>query len=890
MKLFNCILSAACLVLALAGCQRETLSSRGEAVLFNAYIPSEPATKAGDGYESLPDAYQLTVEMYGEGETLLGKSPLYWPDNVNSYAFKAYAGTETLEEDQTTEAKWLLQDRLEGFAYVKGVAGYTEDALNYRTSKQWYADNKSLGLPPEGETTDYYKKVPLYLQHKRSLITVKLQAGEGVLQEDLLNLANIDTRIHNYGGGHQSIRPLAGPGKLEGDVETSQFSAVVEPHDYYAGALTDTICVIRLSNQRFSFFAGNDVLHDDDAHMQNYDLKAGEHLVITVTLGREGRKVLISAYVEDWTETVTTSVVDDYGMAGDLIQINNRRELREFLQNEKKNKPGNVALIVPDAIDLETEDGAPAEWEPLPLNCTLNMAGSVFRTSHPVFSTVGSSGNLVNGQVTVGNDAVSAAVALVNKGTLDHIAVRPVTAAGYPSTGYATRAGLAQTNYGVIMGCSSELPVKGAEASVYVGGIAAVSAYADETAPMPVIEACTVNAKVDGVPGCLGGGIVGAAVGRVTDNHFEYGITVLQDVDRFKNILQARAEEVHELRAEGNSWPTIATNTIGTLGNGNTADEIYDAVLDSQEELGYLLSQATYNATGKQYRLSSGFSVSKDSWAYGIKSDVGNGTGMAVEFRLYGNGMTISTDTMLFPNIRGEVRDLTVRLSGDITPAVVGGEAQDAVAALAYSVTGADARISNIRVKGGGYSISGPNAGGVVVWAYNGATVEDCQCKAVVLVDVPAIGKDAKLYAGGIVACAAKATITRCVFHNTGETLYRASDDTSTQIFYGGILGGTVPNGDGDFNSRRPEVLITDCTSWFDVPKGGEKQKGAIVGYAMYADDNSSNSHANGIKDGCQGNWWGATGDIGTYMGGTIEELLGRRNSVTPEHDANYDN
>ena len=889
MKRFGNIFSAACLALMLVGCRREDISSRGEAVLFAPYVPSAVATKGADVYEPVSPAYSLTEEMYGEGEMLLGKTPLYWPDNVNKYAFKAYAGTETLEADQSTEAKWLLQDRLEGFAYVRGVAGYTEDALNYRSAKQWYADNKSLGLPPEGETNEYYKKVPLYLKHMRSLITIKLKAGEGVKQEDLLNLDNIETFIHNYGGDHQVIKPLAGSAKLEGDVETSQFSAVVEPYDYKSGALTDTICVIRLSNQRFTFFAGNDTLHDDDTHMQGYDLKAGEHLVITVTLGREGRKVLISAYVEDWTETVTTSVVDDYGMAGDLIQINNRKELREFLQNEKKNKPGNVALIVPNSIDLEVEDDVPTDWEPLPLNCTLNMAGATFRTSHPVFSTVGSSGNLVNGTVTVGDGGITTAVAIVNKGTLDHISVLPRTASGDLSSGYATHGGLVDTNYGVIVDCTSDLPVKGTDASVYVGGIASASVYADDMAPMPVIESCTVNAKVDGVPGSLGGGIVGVAVGRVNYNRFEYGITVLQDATNFKNIVQARAIDPRELRAEGNSWPTIATNAIGALGNDNVAEEIYDATIDSQEELGYLLSLASYNATDKKYRLSSGFSVSKDSWIYGIKSDVSNGTGMAVEFQLNGNGKTITTDAMLFANIRGEVRDLTIRLNGNITPAVVGDEAQDAVAALAYSVTGADAKISNIRVKAGNYTISGPNVGGVVVWAYNGATVEDCQCKATILVDVPAIGQDAKLYAGGIVACAAKATITRCVFHTTDETLYRTPDDSSKQIFYGGILGGTVPNGSGDFNSKRPEVLITDCTSWFDVPKDTEKQKGAIVGYGMYAEDNSSSTHANGIKKGCQGNWWGTTNGIGSYIGGSIEELLGRRNAVTPEHDANYD-
>ena len=888
MKCVKKIVYFTCLAFSLLSCGREEALSPadgdirpGEAVLFAPYVFQPVETKAaGEEYEPLPEGYSLTVEMYREGEAEpLGTTPLYWPDNVNAYGFKACAGTKELDTDQSTKEKFLLQDRLEGVGRVMGVPGYEEDIINYRVSKEWYRDNKSLGLPPEGKDASCYKEIPLYLKHRRSLITIKLKAGEGVKQEDLTHLDNIETRVYSYSGsGKQEIVPLPGIGKLDNDVETAEFTAVVEPYDYSANPWDNLIFEVKLSTQRFTFYPVNDFEKDDAAHMENYRLEPGKHLVITATLGRDGRKVLITALIEDWNETVTTSVVDDYGQAGDLYQINNRKELREFLENPRKNKPGNVAIIVPSSIDLEMEEDQPSAWGPLPLECTLNMAGSSFRTEHPVFSIVSSSGNLVNGTVTVGNAAVASAVAQENSGTLDHITVLPRTADGDVSTGFATVGGLVERNNGVIVSCTSDLPVQGT-GQVFVGGIAGTSFYAGAAASMPVIEGCTVNARVDGANG-QGGGIVGAAVGRVSHNRFEYGITVLQDAGSFKNIVAAKAEMDRELRAEENSWPTIAQNELAGV---NSSEVKYDATIDSQEELGHLLGTPSYNQDGKKYRLSNGFSISRSSWIYGIKSEIGNGTGYTVLFGLEGNEKTITTDAMIFSNIMGEVANLTVRLGGDITPAIVNNVEQDAVAALAYSVRGADARISNIRVKGGKYKIAGENAGGVVMWALEGATVENCQCKADVRVVVDAINPDAKIYGGGVVACAATATITRCTFHSISGTLFRTDDDTSAQIFYGGILGGTVPKDNVD---THPEVLITDCTSRFDVPREAGAQKGAIVGYAMYAD---GSNYINGLKKGCQGNWWGACNGIGTYTGGTIEELLGRRNAVMPEYDADYD-
>ncbi len=107
MKCIKAILSAAVLIFSLASCERERVLPLddirpGEAVLFSPYVSKAVLTKAADGYEPLPEDYTLTVEMYREGEAkALDTTPLYWPDNVNAYGFKAYAGTEDLEADQS---------------------------------------------------------------------------------------------------------------------------------------------------------------------------------------------------------------------------------------------------------------------------------------------------------------------------------------------------------------------------------------------------------------------------------------------------------------------------------------------------------------------------------------------------------------------------------------------------------------------------------------------------------------------------------------------------------------------------------------------------------------------------------------------------------------------
>lgn len=972
----------------------------GEEVAFVTYMPGAKVTTRADramtneeitthigSYKPVAKDYAFTVEMYeqGLGEALgsgtykptttgngdsktyaadgtltADATPLYWPGNAKRYAFKATAGSATIvtstvavdavknKSDQTDAVKLLAHDKLLGYGFEpvcdEATATMTDhiDALNYRTSKEWYAANRlTRGVAPGGvDAVEFYKKIPLYLQHQRSLITIKLKAGEGVSRTDLAYkeaVKKIKTYIYSYGATNDEtveVDPMAEEATVDYDsqdfgepatsVPTTQYTAIVEPHDYLTNT-SHVIAEMHISGQRFTFCSTNDELYgtyevtpdDPDAkeRMLGYNLEAGKHLIITVKLGRDSRKILITAYVEDWTEAVTTSIVDDYGQAGDPIQISSRQELYDFLTGPR-NKAGNVAIIVPNSLNLEktkTKNETTGEYEEsdtpwvaedgkeFKLNCTLNMAGATFKTNHPVFSEITSSGNLVNGTITVDNE-LTAAVASENHGTIERINVLPRDANGNDSeNGRATRAGLVITNYGSITECTSELPVQG-DGNVFVGGIAARSVYASATSTMPVIDGCEVNARVDGTNGAKGGGIVGEAAGRVTNNTFEYGITIMQDATSFKNIIQTAAA-TGTLRAYGNQWPTKANNDDVASTNINIRDEEkrYDAVIDSQKELG-LLIQSTNNLSTLKYRLSNNFTVTKDGadgWTYGKKTtDFGQSNTVGnVFFTLDGNNKTITTDCMLFAHIEGKISDLTVRLSADL---IAAHEDNSNIAPLGYSVYGDNAKISNIQVKAGNHRIEAYTPGGIVVWAYGGATIENCQCNANIEVWAKKLINDkgevteARLYAGGIAACAFDATITGCVFHlNPNGTLTRNMEGAATgekadhpNIFYGGIVGGTqLP---ADYSREKKGVLITDCSSWYESASGKVSAvQGGIVGRAIYDDGGLKN----GIADGCQGNWWSESmNGIGTRLEGTtIDQLLGKRNAVTPQQNNNYD-
>jgi hypothetical protein len=246
-----------------------------------------------------------------------------------------------------------------------------------------------------------------------------------------------------------------------------------------------------------------------------------------------------------------------------------------------------------------------------------------------------------------GDGTVDAAIAETNRGTIQSITVNRT------STAKATIAGLVVTNSGTISSCISNLPVYGA--SDVVGGIAKESVYHSDNGSMPVIEGCIANARVEGSGETVGGGIVGKAVGRVSGNTFNYGITLLQEADKFKNIVFSKPDaETHELRAYNNSWPTTAANTIGnhSSNNSNTmaAAKIFDATIDSQTELATLLNNEN-NIAGKKYRVSDDFTVT-GSWGY---SDT------TAYFTLNGNGKTITSYfNPLFQNASTACTDLTI--------------------------------------------------------------------------------------------------------------------------------------------------------------------------------------------------------------------------------------
>ena len=984
----------------------DSLFKDGEPVAFTTYVPAGAKTRSAKtvyqegikaAYKAVAKDYNFTVEMYhktgepavdtklGEGTYVPGKdaneayyedgtltptTALYWPNSTTQYAFKATAGTTTLEADQSTPEKWLAQDRLEGFAFTPDWTGGDDDGhatdkideLNYHTLKEWYdANRNTAGLPsPVGGVAkaDFYKKIPLYMQHERALITIKLKAGEGVKREDLeyaKAVENIHTAIFSYSteddSKKDSIITFAqeatvnyenedANGPAKDGVATSQFSAVVMPFNYKEVAETKRIAEIHLSGQRFTFYASNDNNWSNEEQQNKYNLEAGQHLVITATLGRDSRKILITAYVEDWDETVTSTVVDDYGQAGNPVAINTRDELYAFLSDRKQNRAGNVAIIVPNSLNLEWSEGKndktggeePWNYPELELYATLNLAGATLRTDHQLFNTIRPVGSIINGAITVGTDkddetTVSSVVAKYNYGTVERITVSPKDVDGNTSKGKASVAGLVENNSGHITNCTSTLPVYGT--SGIIGGIAARSVYsAENNNSMPVIDGCTVNARIDGATGVTGAGIVGEAAGRVSNNTFVYGITISQNTSNFKNTIHHKVDNdaaTPVLRAYGNAWPTYAhangTGIPSTNVNATPFAERHYAVIDCQEELEMLLTD-TYNQKTKKveengeevninvkYRLSADFAVSKSTWKHGkstdnTTSDEAHKDGN-VNFELNGNNHTITTDAMLFSNIKNTVKDLTIRLSDNMlananesTGGVPTGD--EAIAPLAYAVVGSEGKLSNIRVKAGNYRIQGGTVGGIVVWAYDGATIEDCQCKATILARPPeSLAVENYRYYGGIVACAAEATIDRCTFHNTGETLYYNSNADYTQVtqsdvyglnlFFGGILGGTAPKVINNI-SEDPSVLITDCTSWFST--NGHEKKGAVVGYAQYG----SNTLSNGLQigeSGCKGNYWRIVNEgipaFGRYSGRNVESLLGKRNAVTPLQDNTYD-
>lgn len=879
------LLFAASLTLQLTGCNDDmVVADDDQRVLFTTSLPGQMTTRSAKddyqtqmgAYKAVSEAYEFTVGMYQAGSligeslyhpvagdesgTLVCKSgeiPLYWPSTTVPYGFMATAGTDVLEQDQTTQAKWLLQDRLEGYGYIRKWDGDDEtgapidnlDDLNYRTAKQWRSLNMETGLAVNDAD---YKKVPLYVQHKRALITVILKAGEGVSRKSLAyDVADNDlsTRIYSYTmeGGvavAKEIKPLVSEalidyeadknGAAQDAVSTTRFDAIVEPYDYSAHALEDLMARITLSGQHYSFYAANDYRFDDatDSNSGSYNLEAGKHLTVVVTLSRDSRKILMSAYIEDWTDDVTTTICDDYGNAGEPIRIKTRQEMIDFLSSDSKNKAGNVALVTND-IDL-------GDWNPdYDLYCTLNLGGCTLLSNGRLLRDMDDAASLQNGTLQIGA-TVDAAVALRNRGTIEGI--RVTAKDGVPAM--ATVAGVAIDNMGSISGCRSSLKVSGT-ATGYVGGIAATSLSSDiKTA---LIDGCTVTNRVSG--GEFGGGIVGLANGYVTGNTFSYGITLLQDKTTHKNIVGVK-DDTHSFTAQDNAWPTSDDNY--DLTNLTGTDEQYWGIIDSGDELRASVGVA-YNVEGRRYRLAQDITVSA--------------TTGDVSYDLDGNGMTVTTGAMIFSSVTGCIHDLNVYVEDNLiaTPLAA---ATDAMAPLAFEVYGDQSELRNIRVRmAQDKYIQAANPAGLVVWAWGGATVSGCEVKADIRAWVDPSITQGRKFAGGIVSTVSRATVTQCVFHSIESTL---TGNESPIIYYGGIVGGIEKkNGSND----EPGLTVTDCTCFAVV--ADDSHHGGILGNALLGTDETA------TRD-CQGNWWPADcSGVGRYTG-SVESAIGKRNAITP--------
>lgn len=1004
MKLSKYGILSALMMLLLAACSDEWQKAiddgtipdmTGEQVAFTTNVSSSGSDSRGysplengtAGYIAINKAYKLKITMHKQGEEAAigsctyepvfsqsgtsegvlraapanGETALYWQDSQQAYGFSVTAGSDNIATDQSDEEKWLAQDRLKGFSYapVKDDSESPVDninAINYRTSKEWYQANKAWmpqnGIVPEND----FKKIPLFLQHERAWITVILRAGVGV-DRDAVDFVTankkIKAEIYSYNSDGTAITPWLTEQEVAYSAEDGlpketrkgvAYHAIVNPYDYLAKAEESIICKINLSGQNFSFYASNDKKYGDykanntdpalAEAMGVYNLTAGKHLVIDVTLSRESRKILITAYVEDWTEKVTSSVCDDFGLAGTPIVIQNRDELLAFLSDPTKNKAGQTAIISAISIDLDKDkEGNDSPWSSgtYDLNATLNIGGCTLRTSSQFLKDISASGQILNGTIAVKKDSkVETVVCNNNYGSISYL---DVTA---DATSTASKAGIAVVNYGNISRCSSAITVEGASGTDFVGGIAAKSIYQDsEIAVEPIIDRCTVTGRV-GVAAntntTYGGGIAGLAAGRVTNCTYEYGISLLQvirkDATSEKPLLRNIVNQIQggkTLKANGNEWSTRGDYTIGNTEIKNNRDEalLYDQIIYCQAELNELVKpNSEYNASGKRYRIAQSFTVTSDgegdaAWPLGYFKDVTNNTVHGnVLFFLEGNGMTITltgekvidkygpnatgtvkTAPMLFNNIVGTVQNLNVYCENSLygIPQFADGAKNnftDGCAPFAYAIY-KDGKAENITVYGAtGTVVQAASAGGIVVSLHDGAQMINCNSFMNVNMYIPAtsgndVPKASKFYSGGIAAMLEDGTtsLTQCRYMGTVTKSYTGSKDDAF-FFLGGIVGGLrYSNGS---EAPKPHATITDCSSWWNpYPAGnqastGGLQQGSLIGRARYSvQQGSTTNDENGMYD-CEGNWWIGTVGAGSWKTGNEALAIGKKNSVTP--------
>lgn len=270
----------------LAGCSSDDITTGGfsisdeweikpgDPVMFTTNISGKVGTRTVT-YEPVGAGYTFTYFMYKSGDTnpIVG-STVYWPDiNTNKYGFIAKTGTleengdfAALATDQSSEELLINEDQLLGY----GAVSTDEDKgkLHYRTAAEWKNANSDV----EGADK---KNIRLYMQHRRAKITIILKAGANVTSEDL---ASASVTIYSYPGAIAVDKPLKTT--VGGD---PHYTAIVEPYDYTSNG-GQNIAQITLtrsgSNKTITYKPSNDPSEDKSA----YNLAAGQHLTITITL------------------------------------------------------------------------------------------------------------------------------------------------------------------------------------------------------------------------------------------------------------------------------------------------------------------------------------------------------------------------------------------------------------------------------------------------------------------------------------------------------------------------------------------------------------------------------------------------------------------------------
>jgi hypothetical protein len=832
-------------LLALAACQDNDNTvedhSGENAVQFQTMVgQSESYSRAGlsTGYVALPAGYSLSVQMCSkDGETvsnvgnaatytvgttgttdtpsaLTSTNPLYWPSSTVSYGFTASAGLDVVMADQSLSGNLISSDKLSGYSATDA----SHDAIAYQTAKAW-----------NNNTT----AVPLYLKHDKAEITVILKAGTGVGHDAVKYVENNTTlsdTIFSYGATPVAVsKPYTEETTIdysdtEKNVSTTKYTAIVDPYDYYTNT-SSPITRIVLDNQKYSFYSTNDTRTDVTAKQSAYNLTAGKHLTLTITIGRDGRIINVDAQIKDWTLVANEDLsTDDFGHAGTPYTIDSYDKLNIFLSAADQNTKGKIAIL---AQDITLTDAQAAVISTKTLNCTLNLNGKTISTPLPLFTEVSESGVLKYGVINLTAANQPCVAAVTNSGIIEKVTTESLQ--GH----VLTKAGLVETNTGIIKECSNNIIVTSSETAI--GGIAATSTG--------TIDACLNNAKVyTANAGTIVGGIVGTASGTVTNNSYTYGITQSQATGTLGNIIGSATS----VTASGNSWPTTAANAIAGT---NAFSSPFDAVIDSETELKNILSGTSSNS----YRVAASFTISDDTWkdnTYTLAS------------LLDGNNKTITTKYRLFETITGTFKNATILLSASLASTTSTG-GSDGMSAVAHILNGGT--IDGLTAaRSASETISASNPSGLVGVATAGATIANCINKVPLIIS----GQGTTVYAGGIVSEATKTTISGC--RNASTATITLGTNHGTITYVGGIVG--VLNKDNkDTKDTTGACLVTDCTNFYDFTGCSATYIGGIVGLIG----------TKGSDSQCQGNWW-PTGKSGAGASSESTGTIGKKNAIQP--------